>query len=242
MQKCFKFCDVSDYMIDFSPGLGIQVQWLTVNEWCWKVSVSFQDRKHGVCLSIKPTSDLRPELTESAFSVTVYLVLALPKLPQTYQLQLSICGHQCLFLGNCRDLTKPIFVKILKKQLVLLIHTLNSYFPIFTFSFSFVIVQFNLFAWFFYYFLFVFIYVFVIVQLFVHLKILQSDICRLQWPGIQEHCFCVRKDSAQRKRRKISEFALSTHIQHWAYSSEQVHFCWYMKFKTENIEGKKIQN
>lgn len=122
-----------------------------MNEWCWKVSVSFQDRKHGVCLSIKPTSDLRPELTESAFSVTVYLVLALPKLPQAYQLQLSICGHQCLFLGNYRDLTKPIFVKILKKQLVLLIHTLNSYFPIFTFSF--VIVQINLFAWVFFFFI-----------------------------------------------------------------------------------------
>lgn len=94
-----------------------------------------------MCLSIDPNSDLRPELTESAFSVTVYLILALPQLSQTYQLLLSVCGHQYLFHGNYGDIPKPVFVKILKKQLALLIHTLNSCFPIFTFLF--VIVQFG---------------------------------------------------------------------------------------------------
>lgn len=52
------------------------------------------------------------------------------RLPQTYQLLLTVHGHLHLFLRNHSDVTKPIFVWIVKKLLLMMIQTLKPYFPI----------------------------------------------------------------------------------------------------------------
>lgn len=78
--------------------------------------VSFQSRRNGVRLSIDPNSDLRPELTELASSATVYLMGALPKLPQTYQLLLMMWTpipvpwklRQCIQTHFCCDSEKAV--------------------------------------------------------------------------------------------------------------------------------------
>lgn len=137
MPWSFKFCGIPYYAKRVLTGLvnlGVVADsGLTVLE-----STDFQSRKHGTYLLVLalPWTFIWSWLNQlhgeehSSVSVAVYLILALLGLPRTYRLLLTVRGHWHLFLGNYGDVTKHIFVQIVKKMLVLLLETWKSCFSI----------------------------------------------------------------------------------------------------------------
>lgn len=168
----------------------------------------------------------------SSVSVTVYLILALLGLPRTYQLLLTVRGHWHLFLGNCGDVTKPIFVQIMKKLLVLLIKTWKTSFSV-TACFT-VVFQLGFVG-------------FVCGHRYITLKSYnQSDMYVVMVRNPETLFSELERAVYVGQRSKISAIhwvcTLSIYAQDWIWSLKQVHFCWYMKLETESTEGKQIQN